>query len=68
MKFKELDTIIINTNAYSSSHGIKKGRGGTIVEIYNKGEAYEIEFVARGGRTDALITVMPDEIKPTKGK
>ena len=34
-----------------------KGQVGTVVEVYKEGEAFEVEFVDREGRTYGLITL-----------
>ena len=62
MKINELDTVKITTNAYHSTDGIKKGRMGAVVEVYQDG-VYEVEFVNKSGGTDALLTLKEDEVR-----
>jgi len=38
------------------------GDGGTVVHIYNQGEAYEVEFF-RDNKTIAVKTMLPHQIK-----
>lgn len=38
------------------------GQVGTIVEVYNEGEAYEVEFVAKDGHTYGLLPLKPDQL------
>ena len=38
------------------------GQVGTIVEIYENGKAYEIEFVDTQGNTYGLLTLYPQQI------
>lgn len=39
------------------------GQVGTIVEVYNNGEAFEIDFVdRREGFTYALLTLRPEQL------
>jgi hypothetical protein len=44
-----------------------KGDIATIVEIYDKGRGYEIEFFAADGSTLGVETVPADVIKSCKG-
>ena len=38
------------------------GQVGTIVEIYENGTAYEVEFVDTQGKTYGLLTLYPQQI------
>ncbi len=40
---------------------LRRGQVGTIVEIYNSGEAFEVEFVDRDGRTYGLLALTPEQ-------
>ena len=44
-KFKEHDIVILTVDLNES---IKAGAFGTIVSVYNNGEAFEIEFIIDG--------------------
>lgn len=46
----------------------KKGDVGTIVEIYNDGEAFEVEFFAVDGSTLAVETVLASLVTSVSGK
>lgn len=59
--FEELDTVELTHDI--KKRGLKKGDLGAIVNVYNDGEAYEVEFVAPNGRTKALLTLMLDDIR-----
>ena len=61
MIFEELDVVKITHSI--AKYGLKKGDIGAIVNVYNDGEAYEVEFVAPDGRTTALLTLMPNDIR-----
>jgi hypothetical protein len=39
-----------------------EGQVGTIVEAYNDGEGFEVEFVDRQGRTYGLLTLSPRQL------
>jgi len=60
--FEELDTVELTRDV--KEYGLKEGDMGAIVNIYNGGKAYEVEFVAPNGRTIALLTLMPKDIRP----
>ena len=60
--FEELEIVELAHDL--KEHNLKEGVRGTIVEIYKDGEAYEVEFVALDGRTTALLTLMPNDIRP----
>ena len=59
--FKELEVIELTHDI--KEYALKAGDHGTIVEIYQNGKAYEVEFVASNGRAIALLTLMPDDIR-----
>jgi hypothetical protein len=39
-----------------------RGQVGAVVEIYNDGEAFEVEFVDTDGKTYGLLALRPDQI------
>ena len=41
--------------------GLRRGNVGAIVEVYNSGEAYEVEFVDRDGQTYGLLALRPEQ-------
>jgi hypothetical protein len=59
--FKVLDNIILNKNL--PEHKLKKGDLGTIVFVYEKGKAYEVEFNTFEGKTLAVLTLEADFIR-----
>ncbi|MBI2611226.1 DUF4926 domain-containing protein [Candidatus Gottesmanbacteria bacterium] len=60
--FEELSIVELTKDL--KEFNLAKGDTGTIVEIYDHGKAYEVEFVAKTGKTIALITLAPSDIKP----
>ena len=48
--------------------GLVKGDVGTIVEIYNSGEGYEVEFFAMDGSTIAVKTLRSTDIRSVSKK
>lgn len=39
-----------------------EGQVGTIVEVYQGGEAFDVEFVDQQGRTYGLVTLQPTQL------
>lgn len=64
MKIKELDVVALNRDF--RKYRLERGDLGTVVHIYGKNEAYEVEFVETSGYTRALLTLMPDDVRPVK--
>ncbi len=42
---------------------LEAGDVGTIVHVYADGQAYEVEFLALDGRTNAVATVRADNLR-----
>ena len=61
MTIKELDTIALTEDL--PSHELKKGDLGAIVGTYTN-NLIEVEFVTASGRTQALITISADKVRP----
>ena len=60
MSFHPLDVVVLNTDL--PAQGLKRGDLGAVVEIYGP-DAIDVEFVAASGRTQALVTLKPSEIR-----
>jgi hypothetical protein len=58
--FKLLETVALTHDI--ADVGLVAGDVGTIVEVYSK-DAFEIEFVATSGKTQALLTLQGDDIR-----
>ena len=58
----EHDTVVL-TRALPD-HGLQPGDVGAIVHIYEKGKAFEVEFVAGGGSTVAVVTLDAGDVRP----
>ena len=59
--FDELDTVVLTHDI--SEYGLKRGDLGTVVHCYNDKKAMEVEFVAASGKTIALLTLIPQDIR-----
>jgi hypothetical protein len=60
VSFQPLDVVVLNMDL--PTHGLKRGDLGAIVEVYSP-DAIEVEFVTTSGRTQALVTVTPGDIR-----
>ena len=58
----ELDTIVLSRDI--RDRGLKRGDIGVMVHCYQDNLAFEVEFVAGEGRTVALLTLTPEDIRP----
>jgi hypothetical protein len=63
---KELDTVVLTHDI--AQHGLKQGDIGTVVHVYQDSAAYEVEFVTGEGRTVAVLTLQPEEIRPFRNQ
>lgn len=62
MNFKLFDHVRLRWDR--PEENLKKGMTGAIVEIHEVPSlAYEVEFVAKDGRTLALLALQPNEIE-----
>lgn len=60
--FEELDTVVLAHNI--EKYGLKKGDIGAVVNVYKEGKALEVEFVTAKGKTVAVLTLAPSDIRP----
>ena len=58
--FNLLDTVVLTRDVPDA--GLRRGDLGAIVDLYEP-NAIEVEFVAASGRTQALVTLTPDDIR-----
>lgn len=59
--FEELDTVVLAKNI--EKYGLKRDDVGTVVHVYKNDKALEVEFVNAEGKTIALLTLTPDDIR-----
>jgi hypothetical protein len=60
MKFKVLDTVVLDRNL--PNHGLRQGDLGAVVETYEP-DGLEVEFVTASGRTQALVTLKIGDVR-----
>lgn len=65
MSIGELDTVVLQADL--PEHSLKKGDIGAVVEMYPP-DAVEVEFVTAAGRTQAVITLGKDQVRPVGPK
>jgi hypothetical protein len=58
---KEFERIILTEDIPGTD--LKKGDVGVVVEIYNQGEGYEVEFFALNGDTVAVETLESRQVR-----
>ena len=58
--FKLFDVVALTTDL--PEENLASGQVGSIVEIYNDGEAFEVEFVNVKGETYGLLTLYPEQL------
>jgi hypothetical protein len=61
MKFKVLDTIVLAKDF--PNLGLQKGDLGAVVQVYEP-DGLEVEFVTASGRTEALVTLKTEVVRP----
>jgi hypothetical protein len=58
--FKLLDTVVLRRDIPES--GLRRGDLGAIVQLQSN-DAFEVEFVAASGKTQALITLTAEDVR-----
>jgi hypothetical protein len=61
MSLKPLDVVVLRHD--KPAQGLRQGDLGAVVEIYGA-NSIGVEFVAASGRTQALITLTPHDVRP----
>jgi len=59
---KEHDCIVLTANL--PEEGLEAGDVGTVVHIHKDAAAYEVEFMTLTGKTVAVATVLPSQLRP----
>lgn len=61
MEIKVLDTVVLTRDF--TEHGLRAGDLGAVVEVLTWNELM-VEFVTGDGRTQALVTLSPNDTRP----
>ena len=62
-RFHELDTVVLLRDLPDA--GLRSGDLGAVVLVYGD-EALEVEFVTASGRTQALLTLPVNDVRPVR--
>ncbi|MEI8167303.1 MAG: DUF4926 domain-containing protein [Chloroflexales bacterium] len=57
----ELDLVVLTHPI--AAHGLEPGDVGTLVHVYQDGQAYEVEFVTAAGATVAVLTLTGADVR-----
>lgn len=65
----EVNQTVVLTAAVRSDEGdeLQAGDVGTIIHLHSDGAAFVVEFMALGGETVAIATVLPAQARPITG-
>jgi Domain of unknown function (DUF4926) len=63
---KELDTVVLTRDIPEQK--LRQGDLGAVVLVHADGRAYEVEFVALGGETVAVLTLSADAVRAVNGR
>jgi hypothetical protein len=58
---RELDTVALKKNL--PQYGLKSGDVGAVVMVHEKQAGYEVEFVTLKGKTLAVVTLKPSDVR-----
>ena len=58
---QEHDRIVLRTAV--PAERLEAGDVGTVVHVYQDGQAYEVEFVALDGHTTAVVTLEASQVR-----
>ncbi len=61
---KEHDRVVLKKSV--SGQDLKAGDVGTVVHVYDKGRAFEIEFLTLDGETVAVATLDAAQVRPVQ--
>ena len=61
MNIAEHDCVVLTQDI--PGFGLKAGDLGAVVHVHNKGEAYEVEFATVTGKTVAVTTILPGQLR-----
>ena len=59
---KEHDIVVLTTPL--TDEGLETGDEGTVVQVHQGGQAYEVEFVALDDHTAAVVILGASQVRP----
>ncbi len=63
---QEHDCIVLTQDL--SDEGLRAGDVGTVVHVHGDHVGYEVEFTTLTGRTVAVATVLPPQVRPVNAR
>ena len=63
MIYKLLDTVVLDRDL--PEHGLRNGDLGAVVQVYEP-DGLEVEFVTASGKTQALVTLNVNDVRPVQ--
>ena len=63
---REHDIVVLTQDL--PGEGLAAGDAGTVVHLHPRDAGYEVEFMTLGGRTVAVVTVMPSQVRPVNSR
>jgi hypothetical protein len=63
MSFYPLDTVVLDRDF--PEHGLVRGDLGAVVHVYAP-DGLDVEFVAASGRTEAVVTLKEEDVRPVR--
>lgn len=61
MSYSVLDTVVLTRDL--PRHRLRAGDLGAVVDVYGR-DGLEVEFVTAAGRTQAIVTLEPSDVRP----
>lgn len=65
MRYQLLETVVLNRDV--PERGLKRGDLGAVVEVYEP-DSLDVEFVTGSGRTQALVTLAVNDVRPVEDR
>lgn len=65
MTYEILDTVVLARDV--PEEGLRRGDLGAIVEVFGS-DGLEVEFVTGSGRTQALLTLSVNDVRPVEDR
>ncbi len=62
----ELDDVILTRDV--PERGLSAGDIGTVVLVHRNEAGYEVEFTALDGETIAVLTLLPEQVRPANSR
>ncbi len=62
----ELDDVILTRDV--PERGLSAGDIGTVVLVHRNEAGYEVEFTALDGETIAVLTLLPQQVRPANSR